>query len=235
MTTKTKGPKVAARTPRSPHPQSSKASKSGKAATTVRTAVGEKARRDAIAEIDQRIKLLEHGNIDEHGNITPPAPAAPIGDHSEQTQPEEPLPVKKDKSAPPALVPTPDVPATAKGAKKGASGASGAKDAARANVGPANAKGAKSAKAGADAKPKRLGGLDVAAQVLARAAKPMTCKEIVGEMLEKKLWTTTGKTPEATIYAAIIREIAARGRESRFKKTARGQFEASGVTDESIT
>ncbi|MGE3108817.1 MAG: winged helix-turn-helix domain-containing protein [Phycisphaerales bacterium] len=194
----------------------------------MRSAVGEKARRNAIAEIDQRIKLLEHGEIDEQGNITPPVPAAPVGDHSEQTQPGEAPPVKKGKPAPPAPAvptPTPDVPATAKGAKKAKAGAASAKDAARAKVGPTNAKGTKGTK---EAPPTRLGGLDVAAQVLARAAKPMTCKEVVSEMLEKKLWTTTGKTPEATIYAAIIREIAARGRESRFKKTARGTFEHSG-------
>ncbi|MGE3110140.1 MAG: winged helix-turn-helix domain-containing protein [Phycisphaerales bacterium] len=227
MTTKTKSPKVAARPPRSAKPKPAKA-------TAMRTAAGEKARRDAISEIDQRIKLLEHGEIDEHGNITPPSGTDAAG-HSEQDssdgKPEE----KKQPTAPtppaPATAPTPDVPATAKGAKKAKAGATPAKNAPRSNVGPTGAKaakGGKDAKASHDARPKRVGGLDVAAQVLARAGKPMTCKEIVGEMLEKKLWTTTGKTPEATIYAAIIREIAARGRESRFKKTARGTFEHSG-------
>ncbi|MGE4198947.1 MAG: winged helix-turn-helix domain-containing protein [Phycisphaerales bacterium] len=234
MTTKTKGPKVAARTP---HPRSPK-TKPGKT-TTMRTAAGEKARRDAISEIDQRIKLLEHGEIDEQGNITPPSgtdAAAHSEQHTGDGKPEEkgqPKPTPPTRPTAPPAAGSPDVPATAKGAKKAKAGAASAKDAARANVGPTNAKGAKGTK---EAPPKRLGGLDVAAQVLARAAKPMTCKEIVGEMLEKKLWTTTGKTPEATIYAAIIREIAAppKGRESRFKKTARGTFEAATAAAETI-
>ena len=44
-------------------------------------------------------------------------------------------------------------------------------------------------------------------------------------MLAKGLWKTSGKTPAATIYAAIIREIAAKGSESRFRKVERGKFE----------
>ena len=38
-----------------------------------------------------------------------------------------------------------------------------------------------------------------------------------------------GKTPEATLYAAMTREIAAKGRESRFKKVERGLFVAGRV------
>jgi len=40
------------------------------------------------------------------------------------------------------------------------------------------------------------------------------------------LWATKGATPEATLYAAVIREIAAKGKESRFKKHDRGLFTA---------
>jgi hypothetical protein len=41
------------------------------------------------------------------------------------------------------------------------------------------------------------------------------------------LWTSPGgKTPEATLYAAIIREIAAKGTAARFKKHERGVFVA---------
>ena len=54
-------------------------------------------------------------------------------------------------------------------------------------------------------------------------------KEIVEAMAKKKLWTSPGgKTPEATLYASIIREIAKRGKESRFKKTGPGKFTATG-------
>ncbi len=73
--------------------------------------------------------------------------------------------------------------------------------------------------------PKRSSGLDAAAKVLAEAGKPMSCKAIVDRMLAKGLWQTSGKTPAATIYAAIIREIAAKGDKARFHKVGRGQFE----------
>jgi len=70
----------------------------------------------------------------------------------------------------------------------------------------------------------KMSGLDAAAQVLGEAKKPMTAKAMVEQMLAKGLWTTGGKTPEATIYAAIIREIATKGKDARFVKTGRGEF-----------
>ena len=69
-----------------------------------------------------------------------------------------------------------------------------------------------------------MSGLDAAAKVLADAGKPMNCKAMVETMLAKGLWKTDGKTPAATIYAAIIREIATKGKDARFKKVERGQF-----------
>ena len=72
---------------------------------------------------------------------------------------------------------------------------------------------------------KRTSGLDAAAQVLADAKEPLNAKEIVARMLAKGLWRTSGKTPAATIYAAIIREVAAKGSEARFRKVDRGKFE----------
>lgn len=71
---------------------------------------------------------------------------------------------------------------------------------------------------------KRSSGLDAAAKVLAEAGEPMSCKTIVDRMITKGLWQTKGKTPAATIYAAIIREIAAKGEKARFRKVARGKF-----------
>jgi hypothetical protein len=77
-------------------------------------------------------------------------------------------------------------------------------------------------------KPKRLSALDAAAQVLAKAGTPMKPKEMIAEIVAKGLWKSpAGKTPEATLYAAIIREIAAKGREARFVKTERGTFAAA--------
>jgi len=67
-------------------------------------------------------------------------------------------------------------------------------------------------------------GLDVASQMLKDAGAPMKCKEMVDQMLAKGLWSTNGKTPSATIYAAIIREISEKGNASRFTKVDRGSF-----------
>ncbi len=76
------------------------------------------------------------------------------------------------------------------------------------------------------AKPKKLSGLDAAAKVLADMGVPMNAKQIMAEIFTRKLWETSGATPESTIYAAMIREIAAKGKESRFVKTERGLFTA---------
>jgi hypothetical protein len=77
-------------------------------------------------------------------------------------------------------------------------------------------------------KAKTMSGLDAAAKVLTDAKEPMNAKAMVETMLAKGMWKTGGKTPAATIYAAIIREIAEKKGESRFKKTDRGQFAFNG-------
>ena len=76
-------------------------------------------------------------------------------------------------------------------------------------------------------KDKKLSAIDAAAQVLASAKAPMNAKEIIEAMAAKALWTSPGgKTPHATLYSAIIREIALKGKESRFVKKERGKFAA---------
>ena len=84
------------------------------------------------------------------------------------------------------------------------------------------------AKANKSAKPdKKLSAIDAAAKVLADSGKTMNCKELIETMAEKKLWTSPGgKTPQATLYSAILREITTKGKDARFKKTERGQFAA---------
>ena len=80
------------------------------------------------------------------------------------------------------------------------------------------------AKAG-DKRPKRVSALDAAAQVLAKAGKPMRAQELITAMTEKGLWTSpAGKTPHATLYSAILREINSKGKAARFRKVERGQF-----------
>ena len=102
-------------------------------------------------------------------------------------------------------------------------------------VAPAKGKGeraakqAKAPKPAKEAKPKRVSALDAAAQVLAASEVPMRAKEMIARMEAKGLWKSPGgKTPEATLYAAVIREISSKGKDSRFKKADRGLFFATG-------
>jgi hypothetical protein len=69
-----------------------------------------------------------------------------------------------------------------------------------------------------------MSGLDAAAKVLADAGEPLGCKTIVERAIEKGYWKTGGKTPAATVYAAILREIQKKGDASRFAKADRGMF-----------
>jgi hypothetical protein len=49
-------------------------------------------------------------------------------------------------------------------------------------------------------------------------------------MSEKGYWSSPGgKTPHATLYSAILREISAKGELSRFVKTDRGRFIAANL------
>jgi hypothetical protein len=70
----------------------------------------------------------------------------------------------------------------------------------------------------------KMSGLDAAAKVLADAGTPLGAKDMIERMLSQGLWKTEGKTPAATIYAAIAREIKNKGAEARFKKAERGKF-----------
>jgi len=51
--------------------------------------------------------------------------------------------------------------------------------------------------------------------------------KLIDVLATEDLWTSPGgKTPAATLYAAISRSIKDLGRSSPFKKTERGKFEA---------
>ncbi len=77
------------------------------------------------------------------------------------------------------------------------------------------------------AKPKKVGCLDAAAKVLGESEQAMTCKEMIDAMAAKGYWTSPGgKTPQATLYSAILREITTEGKDARFTKTERGKFAA---------
>jgi hypothetical protein len=90
-------------------------------------------------------------------------------------------------------------------------------------------KGAKT-KPRADAGPKKLSALDAAAKVLGESGQAMTSQEMIAAMAAKGYWSSpNGKTPHATLYAAILREINAKGNAARFKKTERGKFTFHGT------
>jgi hypothetical protein len=72
---------------------------------------------------------------------------------------------------------------------------------------------------------KKLSALDAAAKVLQEAGQPMNCQDMIAAMAAKGYWTSpAGKTPAATLYSAIMREIKTKGNQARFQKTARGHF-----------
>jgi hypothetical protein len=80
--------------------------------------------------------------------------------------------------------------------------------------------------------PKRLSALAAAHKVLCEATEPLNVQQMIEAMTTKGYWTSPGgKTPHATLYSAILRELA-KGEASRFVKTDRGRFVAATATAE---
>lgn len=74
----------------------------------------------------------------------------------------------------------------------------------------------------------QLSAIDAAAKVLAESDEPLNTKQMIKAMAEKGYWTSPGgKTPHATLYSAILREIKSKGKDSRFTKVERGKFTRS--------
>ncbi len=70
-----------------------------------------------------------------------------------------------------------------------------------------------------------MSALDAAAKVLAENKTAMTAKEMIEAMAAKNYWRSPGgATPRSTLYAAIDRELKAKGKDARFKKTGPGKF-----------
>jgi hypothetical protein len=79
-------------------------------------------------------------------------------------------------------------------------------------------------------KPKKLSLIDAAAQVLAKSDAPLNTKQLVEQVTVQGLWTPgAGKTPAATLYSAILREMQNKGDQARFAKVERGKFTATNV------
>jgi hypothetical protein len=84
---------------------------------------------------------------------------------------------------------------------------------------------AKEPMAKAEGKQKKRSALDAAAQVLAQAPAPLNCQELIEAMAAQGLWSSpAGKTPSATLYAALLRELQTKGEQARFIKVERGKF-----------
>ncbi len=75
---------------------------------------------------------------------------------------------------------------------------------------------------------KKLSCVAAALKVLGEASEPLNTKEMIEAMESKGYWTSPGgKTPHATLYSAILRELS-KGDESPFVKTERGRFTVQG-------
>ena len=73
---------------------------------------------------------------------------------------------------------------------------------------------------------KKLSLIDAAAQILGKAKEPMATKQMIEIITEQNLWSprSGGKTPHATLYSAILRELQKKGKDARFQKVERGRF-----------
>ena len=97
---------------------------------------------------------------------------------------------------------------------------------------PATAKGKAATKAvRSTASPAtKLSAIAAAARVLSETGRALTCPELIEAMAVKRYWTSPGgRTPASTLYASIFQEIKSKGKDSRFRKTERGKFAATGV------
>src|SRR5262245_5532088 len=66
--------------------------------------------------------------------------------------------------------------------------------------------------------------IDAAYQILLAAGKPLHAREIAHRMLEQGLWTTKGKTPEATVDSCITVNMKHLGEASRFRRAGKRIF-----------
>ena len=83
----------------------------------------------------------------------------------------------------------------------------------------------KAAKPAVTSTEKGLSLLNAAAAVLEQSDEPLAVRAMIEKAKSSGLWTPKGgKTPEQTLYSAIIREIKDKGDASRFRKAGRGLF-----------
>jgi hypothetical protein len=219
---------------------SKSSSKAAKAAVTAAGKEVSAARKAAIKEVEQRIERLDSAKsapLDETaprgGDGSALAKESPTGQRAATganvAKQDHEVPSAKELANNAAHEAHADAADTAAPAQRGAKGKA-ARPAAQPAEDKKNAKAARGGGEDVSRKPKRMGVLDAAAKVLAASKEPMRAKDMIAAVEAKGLWKSPGgKTPEATLYAAIIREIAAKGKDARFKKHERGVFVASAA------
>jgi hypothetical protein len=75
------------------------------------------------------------------------------------------------------------------------------------------------------AKKQKTSAISAAALVLQETGQALTCPELIAQMAAKGYWNSPkGKTPAATLYAALTREIKLKGEAARFQKIGPGTF-----------
>jgi hypothetical protein len=78
---------------------------------------------------------------------------------------------------------------------------------------------------------KHMSILEAAARVLSESSEPLTTRAMIEKMGTQGYWSSpAGKTPYATLYAAILREIHTKGTDARFTKVDRGLFTLNAGT-----
>ena len=82
-----------------------------------------------------------------------------------------------------------------------------------------------------DAEPeKKRSLLDAAVEVLRIAKQPMNTREIIEWAMKLELWQPTGaKTPEQTLYGAIVRENKTKEHPRIVKSDIKGKFICAGL------
>lgn len=70
--------------------------------------------------------------------------------------------------------------------------------------------------------------------VLRESGKPLKSDEITRLLLQRGLWSTKGKTPSATVSAALYTDIKRRGKNSVFVKVAPGIFSLREFSKQSL-
>jgi restriction system protein len=69
-----------------------------------------------------------------------------------------------------------------------------------------------------------MSALSAVVALLTEVGTPLHYREITSCILERGLWKTEGKTPEATVNALLSVDIKKRGAQSHFQRTAEGMF-----------